>query len=206
MQQEVRSSLPSSEGSSFHHHQSLNREGHWGTTYDFATSFAKVHLETGFHFAVFPKTTKAEFKKQDPRFAGGVGTIARTKGLIPQYGMCQLSLSTAYTVRQHTSVLRTTYTVIASKNPRQISHMVCTKQMVIAPFHNLLSVQVYPCSVAVFVSGSLTAYFWTDLAPHVTRSVKKKKKSILSSSCKLPKYTVIDFKFIIIMNQPSNTQ
>ena len=42
------------------------------------------------------------------------------------------------------SVLRTAYAVFAFKNPWQIGHMVCTKPMVIAPFHNLLSVQMYP--------------------------------------------------------------
>lgn len=40
------------------------------------------------------------------------------------------------------SVLRTAYAIYAFKNLQQISHMVCTKQMILAPFHNLLSVQV----------------------------------------------------------------
>ena len=35
------------------------------------------------------------------------------------------------------SVSRTTYVVHTFKNPWQISDMVCTKQMVIAPFHKL---------------------------------------------------------------------
>ena len=47
-------------------------------------------------------------------------------------------------VWHNASVLRTTYAVYALKNLWQICHMVCTKQMVIAPFYNLLAVQVYP--------------------------------------------------------------
>ena len=44
----------------------------------------------------------------------------------------------------NTSVLRTIYLLHAFKNLCQIGNMICTKQMVIAPFHNLLSVQLYP--------------------------------------------------------------
>ena len=36
--------LPTSSSSSHHHHLSLNREGRWGTTYDFATSFLHFSL------------------------------------------------------------------------------------------------------------------------------------------------------------------
>ena len=42
------------------------------------------------------------------------------------------------------SVIRTAYAVCAFKNLWQIGLMVCTKQTVIAPFHDLLSLQVYP--------------------------------------------------------------
>ena len=42
------------------------------------------------------------------------------------------------------SVLKTACAVRAFKNLQHIGHMVCTKKLVIAPFHYLLSVQVYP--------------------------------------------------------------
>ena len=45
---------------------------------------------------------------------------------------------------RNASVLKTASAVCTLKNPQQMGHMVCTKPMVIAPFHNLLLVQVYP--------------------------------------------------------------
>ena len=57
------------------------------------------------------------------------------------------------------SVLRTAYVVCAFKNLWQIGHMVCIKQMVIAPFYNFF----YGCKctlslAAGFVLGSLAVY------------------------------------------------
>ena len=74
---------------------------------------------------------------------------------------------------QNAAVRRTAYAVRALKNLRQISHMVCTKPMVIAPFHNLFWCKCTLSSAATFVLGSLVLYFQTDLALYVTHSVKK---------------------------------
>ena len=56
------------------------------------------------------------------------------------YAKDHLSCPTA----RNTFVLKTAYRVGAFKNSWQISYMVCTKQMVSNPFHNLLLVQVHP--------------------------------------------------------------
>ena len=48
------------------------------------------------------------------------------------------------------SVLRTAYEVHAFKKSWQMSHVVCTKQMVLAAFYNLLLVQVYPWNYSLY--------------------------------------------------------
>ena len=41
-------------------------------------------------------------------------------------------------------VLRTAYVFCAFKNLWEIGHLVCTKQMIIAPFYDVLSVEMCP--------------------------------------------------------------
>ena len=72
---------------------------------------------------------------------------------------------------QNAAVRRTAYAVRALKNLRQISHMVCTKSMVIAPFHNLFWCK---CTLSCNLCFRLACAVFSDWPNSVCHSLSKK--------------------------------